>query len=100
VRRHKIGAALGRQFSHELIRAVATMPQAQLDDAMARASERRNDVRARYSVLRGVHLLSIAAYGTLRGPRQQLHAWIAKGEAKLPPSCDRDVLLAQEHPAR
>jgi predicted ATPase len=31
----QIGAALGRQFSHELISAVALMPQHQLDDALA-----------------------------------------------------------------
>src|SRR5215470_16430051 len=31
----QIGAALGRQFSHELIGAVAQMPQPQLDDALA-----------------------------------------------------------------
>src|SRR5262249_11968271 len=31
----QIGAALGRQFSHELIAAVAPMPPPQLDDAMA-----------------------------------------------------------------
>ena len=29
----QIGAALGRQFSHELITAVAAIPQRQLDDA-------------------------------------------------------------------
>jgi tetratricopeptide (TPR) repeat protein len=31
----QIGAALGRQFSHELIAAVALMPQRQLDDGLA-----------------------------------------------------------------
>jgi predicted ATPase len=31
----QIAAALGRQFSHELISAVATMPKQQLDDALA-----------------------------------------------------------------
>jgi predicted ATPase len=32
----QIGAALGKQFSHELISAVAGMPQQQLDDALKR----------------------------------------------------------------
>jgi hypothetical protein len=32
----QIVAALGRQFSHELISAVATMPKQQLDDALAK----------------------------------------------------------------
>ena len=31
----QIAAALGRQFSHELISAVAAMPRQQLDDALA-----------------------------------------------------------------
>src|SRR5438445_1228351 len=31
----QIGAALGRQFSHELIGAVAPMPQRQLDEGLA-----------------------------------------------------------------
>jgi predicted ATPase len=31
----QIGVALGRQFSHELISAVAMMPQQQLDDSLA-----------------------------------------------------------------
>ena len=30
----QIGAAIGREFSYELIAAVAPMPQAQLDDAL------------------------------------------------------------------
>jgi predicted ATPase len=35
----QIGAAIGREFSYELIAAVAPMPQAQLDDALVRLSE-------------------------------------------------------------
>jgi predicted ATPase len=31
----QLGATIGRQFSHELISAVAAMPQPQLDDALA-----------------------------------------------------------------
>ncbi len=34
----QIGAAIGREFSYELIAAVAPMPQAQLDDALVRLS--------------------------------------------------------------
>ena len=30
----QIGAAIGREFSYELVAAVAPMPQAQLDDAL------------------------------------------------------------------
>jgi predicted ATPase len=32
----QIGAALGRQFSHELISAIAPIPQRQLDEALAK----------------------------------------------------------------
>ena len=35
----QIGAAIGREFSYELIAAIAPMPQAQLDDALAQLSE-------------------------------------------------------------
>ena len=35
----QIGAAIGREFSYELIAAVAPMPQAQLDDALVQLSE-------------------------------------------------------------
>src|SRR4051812_22032814 len=35
----QIGAAIGREFSYELIEAVAPMPQAQLDEALARLCE-------------------------------------------------------------
>jgi len=79
----QIAAALGRQFSHELIRAVAGMPQQHLDDALARL------VRAELIFRRGTAphaeytfkhaLVQDAAYSTLlRGQRQELHARIAK----------------------
>ena len=35
----QIGAAIGREFSYELIAAVAPMPQAQLDDSLVRLNE-------------------------------------------------------------
>jgi len=78
----QIGAALGRSFSHELISAVAAMPQPQLEDAMAQL------VRAELIFRRGAPpdaeytfkhaLVQDAAYSTLlRGRRQALHARIA-----------------------
>jgi class 3 adenylate cyclase len=78
----QIGAALGRQFSHELISAVAQMPQHQVDDALAQL------VRAELIFRRGTPpdteytfkhaLVQDAAYGTLlRARRQQLHGRIA-----------------------
>ncbi|HEY2438150.1 MAG TPA: hypothetical protein VGH93_13290, partial [Solirubrobacteraceae bacterium] len=78
----QIGAALGRQFSHELIGAVAPLPQPQLDDALAQL------VRAELIYRRGTPpdaeytfkhaLVQDAAYSTLlRSRRRQLHARIA-----------------------
>jgi hypothetical protein len=78
----QIGAALGRSFSHELISAVAAMPQPQLEDAMAQL------VRAELIFRRGAPpdaeytfkhaLVQDAAYSTLlRGRRQALQARIA-----------------------
>jgi predicted ATPase len=78
----QITAALGRQFSHELISAVATMPKQQLDDALAQLVSaelifrRGTPPDAEYTFKHA--LVQDAAYGTLlRGRRQQLHAHIA-----------------------
>jgi predicted ATPase len=79
----QIAAALGRQFSHELISAVVTIPKQQLDDALAQL------VNAELIFRRGMPpdaeyifkhaLVQGAAYGTLlRGRRQQIHARIVK----------------------
>jgi len=78
----QIAAALGRQFSHELISAVAAMPQQQLDDALAQLVNaelifrRGTPPDAEYTFKHA--LVQEAAYGTLlRSRRQQLHARIA-----------------------
>ena len=78
----QIGAALGRQFSHELIGAVAPMPPPQLDDALTQLVSaeliyrRGTPPDAEYTFKHG--LVQDAAYGTLlRSRRQQLHAHIA-----------------------
>jgi predicted ATPase len=77
----QIGAALGRQFSHELIAAVARMPQRQLDDALAQLVgaeliyRRGAPPDAEYTFKHA--LVQDAAYDTLlRSRRQQLHAHI------------------------
>jgi class 3 adenylate cyclase len=81
----QIGAALGRQFSHELIAAVAPMPQPQLDDGLAQLVgaeliyRRGTPPDAEYTFKHA--LVQDAAYSTLlRSRRQQLHARI------VPPS--------------
>ena len=78
----QIAAALGRQFSHELISAVAAMPRQQLDDALAQLVNaelifrRGTPPDAEYTFKHA--LVQDAAYGTLlRGRRQQIHARIA-----------------------
>jgi class 3 adenylate cyclase len=87
----QIGAALGRQFSHELIAAVAVpgsgrsdpgMPQPHLDDALVQLASaeliyrRGTPPDAEYTFKHA--LVQDAAYGTLlRSRRQQLHAHIA-----------------------
>jgi predicted ATPase len=74
----QIGAALGRSFSHELISAVAQMPQQQVDDALMQLtgaeliSRRGTPPDAEYTFKHA--LVQEAAYSTLlRSRRQQLH---------------------------
>ena len=78
----QIGAALGRSFSHELISAVAGIPQPQLDDALNEL------VRAELIFRRGTPpdaeytfrhaLVQDAAYATLlHSRRRELHARVA-----------------------
>ena len=75
----QLSAILGRQFSHELITAVAAMPPSQLDDALAQLERaelifrRGTPPNAEYTFKHA--LVRDAAYSTLlRGRRQQLHA--------------------------
>src|SRR4029077_18564138 len=78
----QIGAALGRSFSHELIRAVAQMPQQKLDEALEQLVQaelifrRGSPPEAEYTFKHA--LVQDAAYDTLlRSRKQQLHARIA-----------------------
>jgi len=78
----QIGAALGRQFSHELISAVARKSQQQLDYALAQLVSaelifcRGTPPDAEYTFKHA--LVQDAAYSTLlRSQRQKLHAHIA-----------------------
>ena len=92
----QIAAALGRQFSHELISAVAAMPRQQLDDALAQLVNaelifrRGTPPDAEYTFKHA--LVQEAAYGTLlRSRRQQIHARIAATlEDQFP-----DIVVAQ-----
>ena len=78
----QIGATLGRSFSHEMISAVAGMPQPQIESALAQLEAAELIFRrgippdAEYSFKHA--LVQDAAYSTLlRARRQQLHARIA-----------------------
>jgi class 3 adenylate cyclase len=78
----QIGAALGRQFTHDLISAVAPMPQSSLDDALTQlvstelVFQRGSPPDAEYTFKHA--LVQDAAYSTLlRSRRLQLHARIA-----------------------
>ncbi len=99
----QIGAALGRQFSHELIGAVARMPSAQLDDALAQLVgaeliyRRGTPPDAEYTFKHA--LVQDAAYDSLlRGRRQQLHARIAAAlEGRFPEIVAAQPALLAHH---
>jgi predicted ATPase len=86
----QIGAALGRSFSYELMRAVAGMPQPKLDEALKQLASAELIFRrgvppaAEYTFKHA--LVQDAAYSTLlRSRRQQLHGRIATTlEAQFP----------------
>ena len=78
----QIGAAIGREFSYELIAAVAPMPQAQLEDGLLQLSEsglafrRGTPPDAIYTFKHA--LVQDAAYDSLlKSRRQELHGKIA-----------------------
>jgi predicted ATPase len=79
----QIGAAIGREFSYELIAAVAPLPQAQLDDALMQLSAsglafRRGTPPDSVYIFKHA-LVQDAAYDSLlKSRRQELHAKIAR----------------------
>jgi class 3 adenylate cyclase/predicted ATPase len=77
----QIGATIGRSFSHELISAVAQMPQHRIDDALAQLTSAELILRrgtppdAEYTFKHA--LVQDAAYSTLlRSRRVQLHGHV------------------------
>ena len=79
----QIGAAIGREFSHALLAAVADKPKAELKLALDRLEGAgllfRQGVPPHASYLFKHALVQDAAYGTLlREPRRALHARIAE----------------------
>ena len=79
----QIGAAIGREFSHALLRAVAGKPEAELASALDRLIAAgllfQQGVPPHANYLFKHALVRDAAYGTLlREPRRALHARIAE----------------------
>ena len=99
----QIGAALGRSFSHELLTAVAGMPQQRIDDALAQLVtaelifRRGTPPDAEYTFKHA--LVQDAAYSTLlRSSRQQLHARIAATlESRFPEIVAAEPALLAQH---
>ena len=99
----QIGAAIGREFSYELIEAVAPMPQAQLDDTLAQltasglAFRRGTPPDAVYTFKHA--LVQDAAYDSLlKSRRQELHAKIARViEQRFPNIKDTEPEMLAHH---
>jgi predicted ATPase len=99
----QIGAAIGRDFSYALLRAVCRLPEDELQAALARlvASElvfqRGTPPDAVYSFKHA--LVQDAAHGSLlRSARQQLHAKIAEAlETHSPEMMDSQPELFAQH---
>jgi tetratricopeptide (TPR) repeat protein len=99
----QIGAALGREFSYELIAAVAPTPAAELQDALGRlvasqlVFQRGAPPTASYTFKHA--LVQDAAYGSmLKRRRQQLHFKIAKTlEQRFPETVDAEPELLAHH---
>jgi class 3 adenylate cyclase/tetratricopeptide (TPR) repeat protein len=86
----QIGAAIGREFSYELIAAVAPMPQAELDDSLMRLTEsglafRRGTPPDAVYTFKHALVQDVAYDSLLKSRRQELHGKIARViEARLP----------------
>ena len=99
----QIGAAIGREFSYELIAAVAPMRQSQLDTALSQltysglAFRRGTPPDATYTFKHA--LVQDAAYDSLlKSPRQELHAKIARViEERFPGVKDTEPELLAHH---
>jgi hypothetical protein len=99
----QIGAAIGREFSHGLLAAVAGKPDAEVQPALDRLVAAgllfRQGSPPHATYLFKHALVQDAAYGTLlRGPRQQLHARIAAAtETGMPELVEREPELLAYH---
>jgi class 3 adenylate cyclase/predicted ATPase len=100
----QIGAAIGREFPYELLRAVSRLPEKELQTSLASlvasklVFQRGTPPYAVYSFKHA--LVQDAAHGSLlRGSRQQLHAQIAEALAAQSPELmeSQPELFAQHY---
>ncbi len=93
----QIGAAIGREFSYALLRAVSRLPEDELQTSLTRlvASELVFQRGTRPDAIFAFKhaLVQDAAYGTLlRGPRQLLHGRIADALAAAKPPAAPEII--------
>jgi predicted ATPase len=99
----QIGAAIGREFSHTLLAAVAGKPEAELGSALDRLIAAgllfRQGAPPHATYMFNHALLQDAAYGTLlREQRRALHARIATAlESQFPEIAERQPELLARH---
>jgi hypothetical protein len=99
----QIGAVIGRDFSYELLAAVAQRAEAELRDALSRLVDAglvfQGGVPPDATFLFKHALVQDAAYSTLlRGPRQALHAQIANAlKTHSPETVDSQPELLAQH---
>jgi predicted ATPase len=102
----QVGAALGREFSYELLAAVAQRNAAELDAALDQLVTAglafRRGAPPQASFLFKHALVQDAAYGTLlRGKRQELHAGVAHVlEEQWPETAETQPELLAQHCAQ
>jgi predicted ATPase len=102
----QLGAVLGREFAYDVLRAIAPMDEAALQDGLRRLVEaellyqRGRPPRARYLFKHA--LIQDAAYASLlRSARQQVHANVAQAlTAKLPELAETQPELLAHHYAQ
>ena len=99
----QIGAAIGREFSHELLAAVAPLGDNKLRDALAQLAEaelvfRRGAPPEASYVFKHALVRDAAYQSLLKSRRQQLHARIAQVlEERFPETVETEPELLAQH---
>src|SRR5207253_2954652 len=99
----QVGAAIGREFSYELLAAAAQRTEAELRDGLGRLVDAglmfQRGVPPEATLLFKHALVQDTAYGMLlRGPRQALHARIAQAlETDSPELLETQPELLAQH---